>query len=107
MREGQPLTVLMNFSDFLKQNGGAFVKATANNNGLNIRNSEGQVIATILMTEVPAEEEVLDWVKSRLNHTVVSNAQNQIIRLNAPVDKGIALESLFESPAPVKAKVKA
>lgn len=86
----------MTFSDFLRTNGGSFVKATANNNGLNIRNAEGQVIATILMTEVPEEGEVLAWVKARLNHTVSTNSQNAIIRLNAPVDKGVALAGLFE-----------
>lgn len=98
----------MTFSEFLRTNGGAFIKATANNNGLNVRNAEGQVIATILMTEVPEEDEVLAWVKSRLNHTVSTNNQNAIIRLNAPVDKGISLADLFDEPkATSRKKVKA
>lgn len=86
----------MTFSEFLRTNGGAFIKATANNNGLNVRNTEGQVIATILMTEVPLEDEVLAWVKSRLNYTVSTNSQNAIIRLNAPVEKGQSIASLWE-----------
>lgn len=96
----------MTFSEFLRSNGGAFIKATANNNGLNVRNAEGQVIATILMTEVPEEDEVLAWVKARLNHTVATNSQNQIIKLNAPVEKGVALAGLWDEPAKGK-KVKA
>ena len=88
----------MTFSEFLRNNGGAFIKATANNNGLNVRNTEGQVIATILMTEVPEEDEVLAWVKSRLNHTVSTNSQNAIIRLNAPVEKGVAIGALWDEP---------
>lgn len=98
----------MTFSEFLRSNGGAFIKATANNNGLNVRNQEGQVIATILMTEVPEEDEVLAWVKARLNHTVSTNSQNAIIRLNAPVEKGMSLAGLFEDePAAKGKKVKA
>ena len=90
----------MTFSEFLRTNSGAFVKPTANNNGLNIRNAEGQLVGTILMTDVPTEEsEILAWVKSRLNHTVSSNNQNAIIRLNAPVEKGVSLASLWEETA--------
>lgn len=96
----------MNFADFLRENGGAYVKATANNNGLNIRNQDGQVIATILMPEVPSEEEVLSWIQERLTWTVATNSSNSIIRLNKPVDKGVALTSLFEAPEKGK-KVKA
>lgn len=94
----------MTFSEFLRTNGGSFVKATANNNGLNIRNAEGSVVATILMTEVPAEDQILQWVKDRLNHTVSTNSQNQIIRLNAPVEKGVELAGLWDEPKQVSRK---
>lgn len=96
----------MTFSEFLRSNGGAFIKATANHNGLNVRNAEGQVVATILMTEVPEEDEVLAWVKARLNYTVSTNSQNQIIKLNAPVDKGVALAGLFEDEVPTESRKK-
>ena len=86
----------MNFQEFLRENQVAFVKPTNNNNGLNFRNKEGQVVATFLTNEVPAEEDLLQWVKDHFNFTVVQSNGSNIIRLNAPVNKGVELTSLWE-----------
>ena len=95
----------MNFQDFLRENQVAYVKPTNNNNGLNFRNAEGQVVATILTNDVPAEEDILAWVKEHFNFTVATSNGSNIIRLNKPVDKGIALASLWdEDEAPAKGK---
>lgn len=98
--------VLMNFQDFLRENQVAFVKPTNNNNGLNFRNAEGQVVATFLTNEVPAEEDIIAWVKEHFSFTVVTSNGSNIIRLNKPVDKGLSLEGLWNKPAKGK-KVKA
>lgn len=97
----------MNFQDFLRENQVAFVKATNNNNGLNFRNAEGQVVATILTNDVPAEEDILAWVKEHFNFTVVTSNGSNIIRLNKPVDKGVALAGLWDEPEVKGKKVKA
>ena len=100
----------MTFSEFLSQNSASFVKPTANLNGLNFRNAENRVVATVLVENCPqSETEIFQWIKERMNYTVSVNAGNSIIRLNAPVDKGFSLNSLFATPAKSKSsrKVKA
>ena len=97
----------MNFQSFLKENNVAFVKPTNNNNGLNFRNAEGQVVATILTNDVPAEEDILAWVKEHFAFTVVTSNGSNIIRLNKPVDKGVALAGLWDEPEVKGKKVKA
>lgn len=103
----------MNFSDFLRDNQVAFVKPTANNNGLNFRTADGRLVATTLIPEVPAEEDILDWVKERFTwdcNVQESQSGNIILRVSKPrvVDYGTSLAGLFESPkATSKRKVKA
>ena len=97
----------MTFQEFLSTNAASFVKPTANLNGLNFRNAENRVVATVLVEDCPqSETEIFSWIKERMNYTVSVNAGNSIIRLNAPVDKGFSLDSLFAAPATGK-KVKA
>lgn len=98
----------MTFSEYLRSNSASYVKPTANLNGLNFRTSEGKVIGTILMQEPPTEEsEILAWVKSNLNHNVRASAGSNIISLQAPVDKGFELTSLWDEPEVKGKKVKA
>lgn len=101
-------SVTMTFSEFLRENNVSFVKATQKGTGLNLRTSEGSLVATI-MTSVPAD--ILAWVKERLEFTATISATdsgNTMLRLAAPVvvDYGESLESLFAAPATGK-KVKA
>lgn len=98
----------MNFSEFLRENNVSFVKATQKGTGLNLRTSEGTLVATI-MTPVP--ENILAWVKDRFEYTATINqtpSGNVMLRLSAPVvvDHGESLESLFNAPEKSK-KVKA
>lgn len=95
----------MTFSEYLRSNAASYVKPTANSNGLNFRTSEGKVVGTILMQEPPTEEsEILDWVKSNLNHNVRTSVGSNIISLQAPVDKGFELAGLWDEPAAKSSK---
>lgn len=98
----------MTLSEFLRSNSASFVKPTANNNGLNFRTSEGKVVATLLMQEPPIEDkEILSWVKDHLNFNVRTSANSNIISIQAPVDKGVSLDLLFEEAPVSKKKAKA
>lgn len=102
----------MNFQDFLRENQVAFVKPTANNNGLNFRTQEGRLVGTTLIPEVPAEDEILGWIKERLTwncNVQETESGNIMLRISKPrvVDYGLNLSGLFDEPAVKGKKVKA
>lgn len=103
----------MTLREFFSQNNVAFVKPTANNNGLNFRTQEGRLVGTTLISEVPVEDEILAWVKERLTwncNIQETESGNIMLRISKPrvVDYGLNLAGLFEDePAKSSKKVKA
>lgn len=93
----------MTLREFFSQNNVAFVKPTANNNGLNFRTQEGRLVGTTLIPEVPAEGEILGWVKERLGwdcNVQETQSGNIMLRISKPrvVDHGLSLAGLFDEP---------
>lgn len=91
----------MTFSEFLRDNGVAFVKPTNSGNGLNFRTQEGKLVGTMLLNEIPAEEGILNWIKERLQYdcnTQETQSGNIMLRISKPrvVDHGLSLAGLFE-----------